>query len=118
MYATYGKKVRYYAEKELATRTRIPPPEMPPIRINPSIAANSLRVIAATEAVDPTSVSGAPSSSLPGASAQPTGAAASGLGRLNEAAINAAKAAPDSERVATLFKHVIRVSEAEAAASI
>jgi type IV secretion system protein VirD4 len=118
MHATYGKKVRFYAEKELAARTRIPPPEMPPIRINPSIAANSLRVIAATEAVDPTSVSGAPSSFLPGASAQPTGAAASGLGRLNEAAINAAKAAPDSERVATLFKHVIRVNEAEAAASI
>jgi type IV secretion system protein VirD4 len=115
MYATYGKKVRFYAEKELAARTRIPPPEMPPIRINPSIAANSLRVIAATEAVDPNSVSGAPSSSLPGASAQPAGAATSGLGRLNEAAINAARAAPDSERVATLFKHVIRVSEAEAA---
>ena len=118
MYATYGKKVRYYAEKELAARTRIPPPEMPPIRINPLIAANSLRVIAATEAVDPSSVSGASSLSLPGASAQPAGAAASGLGRLNEAAINAAKAAPDSERVATLFKHVIRVGEAEAAASI
>jgi type IV secretion system protein VirD4 len=115
MYATYGKKVRFYAEKELAARTRIPPPEMPPIRINPSIAANSLRVIAATEAVDPTSVSGVPSSSLPGAPAQPAGAAASGLARLNEAAINAAKAAPDGERVATLFKHVIRVSEAKAA---
>ena len=118
MYATYGKKVRYYAEKELVARTRIPPPEMPPIRINPSIAANSLRVIAATEAVDPNTVPGAPSSSLPAASAQPAAAAASGLGRLNEAAINAARAAPDSERVATLFKHVIRVSEAEAAASI
>lgn len=49
MYATYGKKVRYYAEKKLAERTMIPPPEMPVIRIDPAVANNSLRVIAMAE---------------------------------------------------------------------
>src|SRR3546814_13902763 len=33
MYATYGKKVRYFAEKKLVARTKIPAPEMPTIRI-------------------------------------------------------------------------------------
>lgn len=28
-YATYGKKVRYYAEKHLIERTKIPAPQMP-----------------------------------------------------------------------------------------
>ena len=116
MYATYGKKVRYYAEKKLAARTTIPAPEMPPIRINPAIAANSLRVIAAAEA---DGYDGAPGPARPSnfssAAAQSPGAAASGSHRLNKAAIDAAKAAPDSERTATLFKHVIRVCEAKAA---
>src|SRR3546814_14166893 len=49
MYATYGKKVRYFAEKKLVARTKIPAPEMPTIRIDPDVANNSLRVIAAAE---------------------------------------------------------------------
>lgn len=114
MYATYGKKVRYYAEKKLAARTKIAAPEMPPIRINPAVAANSLRVIAATDAVDQNAVAGYADPSFPNAAARPFSAAA-GSGRLNRAAIDAARAAPDSERVATLFKHVVGVNESTAA---
>ena len=114
MCATYGKKVRYYAEKKLAARTKIAAPEMPPIRINPAVAANSLRVIAATDAVDQNAVPGYADPSFPNAAARPFSAAA-GSGRLNRAAIDAARAAPDSERVATLFKHVVGVNEATAA---
>jgi type IV secretion system protein VirD4 len=115
MYATCGKKVRYYAEKKLAARTKIAAPEMPPIRINPAIAANSLRVIAAAQDVDQNAVPGSAGPTFANAAARPAGPAASGSSRLNEAAINAAKVAPDSERVATLFKHIVKVSEARAA---
>ena len=115
MYATYGKKVRYYAEKKLAARTKIAAPEMPPIRINPAVAANSLRVIAAAEDVDQNAGPGSAGPTSANAAARPAVPAASGLSRLNEAAINAAKVAPDSERVATLFKHIVEVNEATAA---
>ena len=115
MYATYGKKVRYYAETKLAARTKIAAPEMPPIRINPAVAANSLRVIAAAEDVDQNAGPGSAGLTSANAAARPAVPAASGLSRLNEAAINAAKVAPDSERVATLFKHIVKVNKATAA---
>ena len=115
MYATYGKKVRYYAEKKLAARTKIAAPEMPPIRIDPAIAANSLRVIAAAEDVDQEAAPGSAGPIFANAAARSAGPAALRSSRLNEAAINAAKVAPDSKRVATLFKHIVKVSEERAA---
>src|SRR3546814_20939683 len=56
MYATYGKKVRNFAEKKLVARTKIPAPEMTTIRIDPDVANTSLRVLAAEESAgDPDS---------------------------------------------------------------
>ena len=117
MYATYGKKVRYYAEKKLAARTKLPAPEMPTIRVNPAVAHNSLRVIAAAEAEDDgtrmkSASAGAPALST---SSRSTSNGTSSQ-RLNKAAIAAAKASPPSERIATLFKHVVAVEQNEVSA--
>ncbi|WP_306286586.1 type IV secretory system conjugative DNA transfer family protein [Sphingomonas sp. Ant20] len=108
MYATYGKKVRYYAEKKLSARTKIPAPEMPQIRVDPAVAANSLRVIEATQAPvdDASSMRGAATPSEPAAT---NGARATGLRGLNQAAISAALAVPPNERVAKLFEGVLMV---------
>lgn len=110
MYATYGKKVRYYAEKKLSARTKIPAPEMPQIRVDPAVAANSLRVIEATQAPDDANAT----SSTPGAaptsrSVATNGATATGRRGLNQAAITAALAVPPNERVAKLFEGVVMV---------
>lgn len=110
MYATYGKKVRYYVEKKLAARTKIPAPEMPTIRVDPTVAHNSLRVIAAAEAEGNASV--APDSSATASShgmQQPADAFAPGTRRLNRAAIEAARAAPPGERTTRLFEHLVAV---------
>ena len=96
MYATYGRKVRYYAEKKLATRTKISAPSMPPIRVDPAVAHNSLRVIAAAEAVE---IDVAPAAAITEMSTR----------HLNRAAIAAARAAPPSERATMLFEHLVTV---------
>ena len=108
MYATYGKKVRYYAEKKLAVRTKLPPPEMPTIRVDPAVARNSLRVIAAAEADENSPITRAAT----GSAASPSGASQQAAGilgprRLNTAAIDAAKAVPPDERTARLFEHLV-----------
>ncbi|MBU4557025.1 MAG: type IV secretory system conjugative DNA transfer family protein, partial [Actinobacteria bacterium] len=114
MYATYGKKVRYFAEKKLVERTRIPAPEMPTIRINPDVANNSLRVIAAAEADSDGATMGSSSpSTLP--SARPTTSAAPASRRLNKAAIDAALALPPGERTNKLFEHLVVVAAPKAA---
>ncbi len=96
MYATYGKKVRYYAEKKLSARTKITPPAMPAIRVDPTVAHNSLRIIQAAEREgDQVAFSGA-TAAMPGAT-----------GRLNRAAIDAARAAPPGERTARLFEQLV-----------
>ena len=43
----YGKKIRYYTEKAMVALTKIPAPQMPNIRPDPTAPINSLRVIAA-----------------------------------------------------------------------
>ena len=95
MYATYGRKVRYYAEKKLAARTKIPAPSMPPIRVDPAVAHNSLRVIAAAEAAGDDVAT--PDGTNPDVSTR----------HLNRAAIAAAKAAPLGERTTKLFEHLV-----------
>lgn len=115
MYATYGKKVRYYAEKTLAGRTKIPPPAMPTIRIDPTVANNSLRVIAAAEADDGASRVLDPTPSEIGTIRSAAGGDANMLRRLNRAAIDAALSAPPSARVKTLFQHVVALDEAPTA---
>ena len=112
MYATYGTKVRYYAEKKLATRTRIPVPEMPTIRIDPAVANNSLRVIAAAEADGD---SGATAAFSIGTSQQMTRIVTPERRRLNRAAIDAAKAVPPGERAGKLFEHIVLVAPPKAA---
>lgn len=110
MYATYGKKIRYYAEKKLSARTKIPAPEMPPIRVDPAIAHNSLRVIAAAEADgDHAGTPAITAATSPEGAAKPAGAAMPTRRRLNKAAIEAAKAAPPKERVAKLFDGVVAI---------
>ena len=111
MYATYGKKVRYYAEKRLAARTRIAAPAMPRIQIDPAVARNSLRVIQAAE-TDDEAVSSAieqKSSALP-AGTQPRGATASHTRWINTAAVHAARAVPPAARTKALFDHLVAVS--------
>jgi type IV secretion system protein VirD4 len=107
MYATYGRKVRYYAEKKLAARTRIPAPAMPTIRIDPAIARNSLRVIQAAEAegempgyAATTSAGGTPL--LP--QRQATGSSSAPI---NRSAIDAALTCPPGERTRKLFDHLV-----------
>lgn len=116
MYATYGKKIRYYAEKKLAERTKILAPEMPPIRVDPAVAHNSLRVIAAAEAEgDNNRARAMAATAYPEGAAQPAGVAAPAQRRLNRAAIEAAKAAPPEERITKLFEAVIAVDRKKAA---
>lgn len=109
MYATYGKKVRYYAEKKLTARTKLAVPAMPTIRVDPAVAHNSLRVIAAAEADTVDSETAASSgASIPPRSAQAYGApSGQATRRLNRAAIDAAKAAPPGERTTKLFEHLV-----------
>ena len=111
MYAAYGRKVRYYAEKKLAARTQIAPPGMPTIRVDPAVARNSLRVIAAAEAEESGTVSGNATGSVTssGNTTQPASGATPALQRLNRAAIDAAKAAPPCERTVKLFEHLVKV---------
>jgi type IV secretion system protein VirD4 len=109
MYAIYGKKVRYYAEKTLAARTKIPPPEMPPIHIDTTLAAKSLRVIAATAGDQDSGAPGMAGSAPPPGAAGSNRAIAPCLPRLNQAAIEAAKTAPPSERVAKLFENLVSI---------
>jgi type IV secretion system protein VirD4 len=109
MYATYGKKVRYYEEKKLAARTKIPAPEMPTIPIDPAIARNSLRVIQAAEAegeaaIQPASVGRAPSP----ASSQPGAGEKAGV-PINRSAVQAALAVPPGARTKELFDHLVSI---------
>lgn len=103
MYATYGRKVRYYAEKKLAARTRIPAPAMPAICVDPAIAHNSLRVIQAAEAEGDHAGVPQPFTSVAPAPRPITG-------RLNKAAIDAARAAPPGERTSKLFQQLVATS--------
>lgn len=116
MYATYGKKVRYYAEKKLAERTKIPAPEMPPIRVDPAIAANSLRVIEASAAggeanTDASAPTPAPESESETASITPRRSAAP----YNQSAVDAARAAPVQQRTSILFNRLLVVKQSKAA---
>ncbi|CCA89784.1 type IV secretion system protein VirD4 (plasmid) [Novosphingobium sp. PP1Y] len=61
----YGRKIRYYQEKDMLALTKVPAPAMPTIRPDPSVPARSLRVITAAEA------SGESDAVIPGASARP-----------------------------------------------
>ena len=106
MYATYGRKVRYYAERKLLARTKIAAPVMPRIRPDPDIANNSLRIIAAAEArledVQSSSAGIDPATTTPDRR------------RLNRAAIDAAKSAAPGERISKLFEHLVFVEPAAA----
>ena len=114
MYATYGRKVRYYAEKKLAVRTKIPAPAMPAIRVDPTVAHNSLRVIQAAEAEsDQALAAGSDAPPAPGAMRM-SKTAMPNRRRLNQAAVEAARAVPPSERTAKLFEQLI-IAEARAA---
>ncbi len=106
MYPTYGTKVRYYAEKRLAERTSIPAPQMPQIRVDPAVAANSLRVIEATQVE-------AAAATLADGAGGANGAALKSRG-LNQAAIAAALGVPPKERVARLFESVVMIHETAA----
>ncbi|MBH0114982.1 type IV secretory system conjugative DNA transfer family protein [Novosphingobium sp. YJ-S2-02] len=61
----YGKKIRYYQEKDMLALTKVQAPAMPTIRPDPSVPARSLRVITAAEA------SGESEAGIPGASGRP-----------------------------------------------
>lgn len=104
MYATYGKKVRYYVEKKLKARTEIPAPTMPPIRVDPAIAHNSLRIIKAAEADADGDQAGAS-----GATATADGRPSPAVWAMNRAAIAAAKTARPEDQVAQLFAGVVAV---------
>jgi type IV secretion system protein VirD4 len=107
-HAAYARKIRYYVDRRLLALTRIPAPPMPQIRPDPSVAHRSLRVIAAAEAGDEKTGTG-PSSS--GGTTRGSGTA-SGRLRLNQAAIDAALAAPFAKRTRTLFHGVVGVVSA------
>ena len=110
----YGKKIRYYTEKAMVALTKIPAPQMPNIRPDPTAPINSLRVIAAAEADD----NGAPGSAPPAHGPGPQsggGGTAPTHHRLNQAAIPAAMAAPAGERTSKLFQHIVMVGEAKVA---
>ncbi len=106
MYPAYGTKVRYYTEKRLAERTRIPAPQMPQIRVDPAVAANSFRVIEATQAEA--------AAAAPGSRLDDANCAAPKSRGLNQAAIAAALAVPPKERVAKLFESVVMIHETAA----
>jgi len=61
----YGKKIRYYQEKDMLALTNLQAPAMPTIRPDPSVPARSLRVITAAEA------SGESEAGIPGANGRP-----------------------------------------------
>ena len=118
MYATYGKKIRYYAEKKLAERTKIPVPEMPPIRVDPAIAANSLRVIESSAVGGGTDTGSSSPASAP-ASEHENETTTDPSGRtvvpFNQSAIDAARAAPVQQRTKILFNRLLVVKQSEAA---
>ncbi|GMM62427.1 type IV secretory system conjugative DNA transfer family protein [Novosphingobium pituita] len=94
----YGRKIRFYEEKDMVALTQIAAPTMPTIRPDPTAATNSLRVIAAAEGED--SVDSAPGS--------PTTSTSTTIKhRLNRAAIDAALALPAEQRAATLFGYTV-----------
>jgi type IV secretion system protein VirD4 len=115
MYATYGKKVRYYAEKKLTKRTKIPSPEMPPIRVDPAIAANSLRVIEASAGGE--GVAASPASAAESESSSETASPGSKRSVIpfNQSAVDAAKAAPVQQRTSILFNRLLVVRPSQAA---
>jgi len=109
-----SQKIRYYTEKAMVALTKIPAPQMPNIRPDPTAPINSLRVIAAAEADD----NGAPGSAPPAHGPGPQsggGGTAPTHHRLNQAAIAAAMAAPAGERTSKLFQHIVMVGEAKVA---
>ncbi|QDK36007.1 type IV secretory system conjugative DNA transfer family protein [Sphingomonas sp. IC081] len=61
----YGRKIRYYQEKDMLALTKVLAPAMPTIRPDPAVSARSLRVITAAEA------SGESDAGIPGASTRP-----------------------------------------------
>ncbi len=109
MYATYGKKVRYYAEKKLAERTKIPAPQMPQILVDPAVAANSLRVIEATQIAE--NANPAPATAAAVSEAGADRAATTRKRKLNQAAINECLDTPPKHRVRKLFEGVCMVHE-------
>ena len=114
MYETYGK-VRYYADRKPAERIRIPAPKMPPISVDPVIAANSLRVIEASAAgCDPNTASPTPGT-VSEVGAARSGDRAPNLALLDRNTIEAAKAVPTDQRTGILFDLLVGVTEAKAA---
>lgn len=111
----YGKKIRYFAEKAMVALTKLPAPQMPTIRHDPTATNNSLRVIAAAEADDDNAATASSTPSHPPVPGQqPGGAVAPAHDRLNRAAIDAAMAAPAGERTSKLFQHVVIIATAQA----
>ncbi|QJR06127.1 type IV secretory system conjugative DNA transfer family protein (plasmid) [Sphingobium yanoikuyae] len=110
----YGKKIRYYTEKAMVALTKIPAPQMPNIRPDPTAPINSLRVIAAAEADDNGALGSAPPAHGPGPQSGGGGTAPTHH-RLNQAAIAAAMAAPAGERTSKLFQHIVMVGEPKVA---
>ncbi|QBM77978.1 type IV secretory system conjugative DNA transfer family protein (plasmid) [Sphingomonas sp. AAP5] len=110
----YGKKIRYYTEKAMVALTKIPAPQMPNIRPDPTAPINSLRVIAAAEADDNGGPGSAPPANGPGPQSGGGGTAPTHH-RLNQAAIAAAMAAPAGERTSKLFQHIVMVGEPKVA---
>ena len=110
------QEVRYYAEKKLIERTKIAAPEMPTIRIDPAVANNSLRVIAAAEAAGDNA--GVPTSASPAGAVPETASVVAPLQRrLSKAAIDAAKAVPPGDRARKLFEHIVVVAPPHAAST-
>jgi type IV secretion system protein VirD4 len=95
----YGRKIRFYEEKDMVALTQIAAPTMPTIRPDPTAATNSLRIIATAEGEDHTSS---------GAGSSPRSASTIIKHRLNRAAIDAALALPAEQRAATLFGYTIQ----------
>lgn len=110
MYATYGKKVRYYVEHKLSERTKIPAPQMPRIRVNPAIAANSLRVIEATQVAEHTHAPSAGTAPAPG-TVSTDGTTTTRRRKLNQAAIDACLNVPPKQRVRKLFEGLCMVHD-------
>src|SRR3546814_9572523 len=83
---------------------------MPTIRIDPDVANNSLRVIAAAES-DGDQASTVSSVSSARSACQNSATATTPQRRLNRAAIDAAKAVPASERARRLFEQIVIVGK-------
>jgi type IV secretion system protein VirD4 len=109
MYATYGKKVRYFVEKKLVARTKIAPPAMPRVVVDPAVARNSLRVIQASEG-------GADNGQHPGGQLATGAYNSDGSAQrrtvLNPTAIGAALSVPPDDRTKVLFDHLLAVAPA------